>query len=201
MKKHTLPRKILTNSAPVFLVLCLAACEDSATGLTASDLCGFSNSCGGGGLVGPVPDYRLLVFTATPLPNAALTVAYSQSVEHGPCSKCSGGYTWSVTNGSLPPGLSLSADGLITGTPTEVGTFDFKLRVVSGDGQQATKVLSIMVGLLQVLQPSELCSDYYDAAIATFEDANLESAIRSALGVGAEVDLTCGLISGVTDLV
>ncbi len=51
-----------------------------------------------------------------------------------------------------------------------------------------------------VLQPSELCSDYPDYAIATFEDANLEAAIRAALSVGAQDDLTCGLISGLTDL-
>ncbi len=51
-----------------------------------------------------------------------------------------------------------------------------------------------------VLEPSELCSDHSDAAIATFEDANLEAAIRAALSVGAQEDLTCGLISGLTEL-
>ena len=50
------------------------------------------------------------------------------------------------------------------------------------------------------LQPSELCSDQSDSAIATFEDANLEAAIRAALSVGAQDDLTCGLVSGLTDL-
>ena len=58
---------------------------------------------------------------------------------------------------------------------------------------------SVVVGAL-VLQPSELCSAHTDAAIATFEDANLEAAVRAALGVGAQEDLTCGLISGLTSL-
>ena len=49
-------------------------------------------------------------------------------------------------------------------------------------------------------RPSELCSDHPDAAIATFEDANLEAAIRAALSVGAQEDLTCGLVSGLTAL-
>ena len=52
----------------------------------------------------------------------------------------------------------------------------------------------------RVLQPSELCSDHSDASIATFEDADLEAAVRRALGVSAQEDLTCGLVSGLTGL-
>ena len=51
----------------------------------------------------------------------------------------------------------------------------------------------------QVLQPGELCGDHADAAIATFEDANLQAAIRAELSLGAQ-DLTCGLVSGLTYL-
>ena len=51
-----------------------------------------------------------------------------------------------------------------------------------------------------VLKPSEFCSDHPDAAIATFEDANLEAAIRAALSVGAQEPLTCGLVSGLSVL-
>ena len=52
----------------------------------------------------------------------------------------------------------------------------------------------------RVLQPGELCSDHSDASIATFEDADLEAAVRRALSVGAREDLTCGLVSGLTGL-
>ena len=48
--------------------------------------------------------------------------------------------------------------------------------------------------------PLVLCSDHTDEAIATFEDTNLEEAIRAALSVGAQEDLTCGLVSGLTNL-
>ncbi len=50
------------------------------------------------------------------------------------------------------------------------------------------------------LQPGELCSDRSDAAIATFDDPMLEEVIRAALSVGPQDDLTCGLVSGLTDL-
>ena len=50
------------------------------------------------------------------------------------------------------------------------------------------------------LEPGEFCSDHSGAAIATFEDANLEAAVSRALSVGAQGPLTCGLISGLTEL-
>ena len=48
-----------------------------------------------------------------------------------------------------------------------------------------------------LLEPSELCSDHGNSAIATFEDPNLEQAVRDRYGVGARNDLTCGLVSGI----
>ena len=50
-----------------------------------------------------------------------------------------------------------------------------------------------------VLQPGELCSDHTGYVIATFEDAKLQAAIRAELSLGAQ-DLTCGLVSGLTEL-
>ena len=52
----------------------------------------------------------------------------------------------------------------------------------------------------QVLQPGELCGDNADAAIATFEDANLEAQVRSAISLGVQDDLTCGRVAGLTRL-
>ncbi len=154
---------------------------------------------GCGGDDGPTgPAYATLVVTTTSLPNAAPTVAYSETLTG------TGGdstYTWSVTIGSLPAGLSLTTStGEITGTPSTVGSNTFTVQVASGDGQTDTQQLTITVETPPVLQPSELCSDYPDYAIATFEDANLEAKIRTALSVGAQEDLTCGLISGLTYL-
>ena len=51
-----------------------------------------------------------------------------------------------------------------------------------------------------VLQPGDLCSDHPDAAIATFEDATLETGVRAALALGVPDDLTCGLLSGLTEV-
>lgn len=38
-------------------------------------------------------------------------------------------YTWTLLGGSLPPGLTLGSNGIISGTPTQAGTFVFNVRV------------------------------------------------------------------------
>jgi len=56
------------------------------------------------------------------LPNGAVAAAYSQTIT------ASGGaapYTFAVTAGALPAGLSLSPAGVLSGTPTAGGTFSF----------------------------------------------------------------------------
>ncbi|MBU1167045.1 putative Ig domain-containing protein, partial [Patescibacteria group bacterium] len=35
-------------------------------------------------------------------------------------------YSWSISGGSLPPGLSLSTSGFITGTPTTAGNYNLQ---------------------------------------------------------------------------
>jgi len=63
--------------------------------------------------------------TTTSLPDATLNSAYSEGLS------ATGGitpYTWSVDSGSLPNGLSLSSAGVLSGTPTEHGTFNFTVK-------------------------------------------------------------------------
>jgi large repetitive protein len=54
-------------------------------------------------------------------------------------------FTWSVSSGSLPGGISLSADGNLTGTPTATGTFSFTVKVTDANGQTATQATSITI--------------------------------------------------------
>jgi hypothetical protein len=45
--------------------------------------------------------------------------------------------TWSVSSGSLPPGLAMSVDGLITGAPTVATSPTVVVRVTDADGRVA----------------------------------------------------------------
>ena len=52
--------------------------------------------------------------------------------------KASGGtgtYTWTATG--LPPGLTLSSNGVLSGTPTANGIFNFNITVTDANGQVA----------------------------------------------------------------
>jgi large repetitive protein len=55
--------------------------------------------------------------------------------------------TWSISSGTLPPGLAIDAStGLITGTPTTAGTYDFTVYAkVNADSRSDTKALEIVV--------------------------------------------------------
>lgn len=54
-------------------------------------------------------------------------------------------YTWSLSLGTLPAGLTLSAGGVISGTPTAAGTASFKVRVTDSAGCTASKSYSLTI--------------------------------------------------------
>jgi len=78
-----------------------------------------------------------------PVPPAALiSTAYNYALtESGGTSP----YAWSVSSGTLPAGISLSADGTLTGTPTANGTSSFTVNVTDADSQSATEATSLTV--------------------------------------------------------
>ena len=58
-----------------------------------------------------------------------------------------GAKSWAVSSGTLPAGLTLSSAGVLSGTPTEFGSFNFTVRVTdSADTPaQATKAFTLVV--------------------------------------------------------
>jgi len=60
-------------------------------------------------------------------------------------------YTWSINSGSLPPGLSMSNAGAVSGTPTAAGAFNFNAQVQDSTGTTATASETItIIGTPQV---------------------------------------------------
>jgi hypothetical protein len=68
----------------------------------------------------------LTIRTPPVLPDAFLGVGYSQALT---ADGGLAGYTWSNPGGGLPPGLTLSSAGIISGTPGGVGTYNFVIQV------------------------------------------------------------------------
>jgi hypothetical protein len=88
---------------------------------------------------GPFP----LAVTTTSLPSAQEGAAYGQLV------RARGGfapYAWSVTAGSLPPGLSVDArTGLISGNSAATGTSQLTIRVEDTAGSWASQPFTLVV--------------------------------------------------------
>jgi tripartite motif-containing protein 71 len=87
-----------------------------------------------------------LTVVTVSLPSGEFGAAYSQTLE------ASGGstpYTWSLTAGSLPEGLTLNPEtGAISGTPSATGTSTFTVKVTDSStptAETATASLSITV--------------------------------------------------------
>ena len=81
--------------------------------------------------------------TSSALPSATLASSYFFAFQ----ANGSGAYEWSIAFGSLPPGLVLSASGLLSGTPQANGTYTFSLRVTNqGMGLTDSRSFTITVG-------------------------------------------------------
>ncbi len=83
------------------------------------------------------------VISTTSLANGTQGTAYSQTLTQN------GGIaplTWSITTGSLPSGLSLTGStGVIAGTPTIAGTYNFTVQVSDNSARTDARALSILI--------------------------------------------------------
>jgi Putative Ig domain len=81
--------------------------------------------------------------TTASLPNGTQNAAYSATLT------ASAGitpYTWSLSAGTLPAGLTLASNtGVISGIPTSAGTSNFTVQVTDANAMAGTKALSIVV--------------------------------------------------------
>lgn len=85
-----------------------------------------------------------IAVTTTSLPTATLGARYA-----GPKLAVSGGtppYTWRISDRWLPPGLSLSPAGAISGSPALAGTFHFTVRATDSAGDSDSASMSLTVG-------------------------------------------------------
>ena len=80
------------------------------------------------------------VITTTTLQGGLVGTAYNQQI----IAAGTAPITWSLESGNLPTGLTLSSSGVITGTPTVVGTSTFTVKAENSAGSD-TKSFSIEV--------------------------------------------------------
>ncbi|WP_343630983.1 choice-of-anchor J domain-containing protein [Fluviicola sp.] len=86
--------------------------------------------------------YTCPAFTVSPtsVAGGVAGTAYSQSLSQ---TGALGTPNFAVTAGALPPGLTLSASGTISGTPTATGTFNFTVTVSDNSGCSGSQAYSL----------------------------------------------------------
>ncbi len=92
--------------------------------------------------LGPKPPVLPLAVATTSLPAGTLGAPYSGTVS------ATGGkapFTWSIASGSLPAGLSMSAAGIISGTPSAIGSASFTVAARDFAGTTALAALILDV--------------------------------------------------------
>ena len=92
-----------------------------------------------------------LVITTTTLPSGTLNTVYP-----GATLQATGGvvpYTWSITMGSLPTGLTLAPNGTISGTPTgtTTGTSTFTVQVMDSETPAMIQTASLSITITNLL--------------------------------------------------
>lgn len=81
-------------------------------------------------------------FAQSSLPAASFGVPYNQQIS---VSGGSAPYSYSITSGSLPVGMTLSSAGVLSGTPTTAGSYAFTLTVKDAKGFTASQNLVLNV--------------------------------------------------------
>ena len=146
--------------------------------------------------------------SGTPLAIATTSLASgTQNLFYSASLAATGGgapYTWSITSGSLPAGLSLaSGSGAISGTPTGSGTTTFTVQVADSSTQKATATLILTINPPPlVVTTTSLPSGTQNAAYSAIASATggttpyTWSVVSGSLPAGLSLASSSGAISG-----
>jgi hypothetical protein len=145
-----------------------------------------------------------LTITATSLPNGAVGTPYSQALA---ATGGTGAYSWQVTSGTLPAGLTLNAStGVISGTPTANVTatpLTFKVTDSGSPAQTATANLALTIGTPALtittssLPNGAVAAAYSQTLAATGGTGSYNWQLTSGtLPAGLILNASSGLISG-----
>lgn len=142
-----------------------------------------------------------LVIAPPTLPAATRGTAYSQSLS------ASGGtapYTYAISSGALPAGMTLASTGTLSGTATVEGTFNFTVQVTDANAFTGTQAYALTVAgpnlaLPASTLPAGTAGQAYTAAItpATGGTAPYTYALTAGtLPAGIVLDAATGGLSG-----
>ncbi len=133
-----------------------------------------------------------------PLPRALVNTLYSQQLT------ATGGtspYTFSVVGGSPPAGITLSASGLLSGTPTNITPANFTVRATDVNGCTGTKTYTLIVCGVITVNPATAANGIVGTAYSqtftqTGAGASPTWSDSGTLPPGLTLNPNTGLLSG-----
>ncbi|MCL2841604.1 MAG: Ig domain-containing protein [Defluviitaleaceae bacterium] len=151
--------------------------------------------------------YRpLILITLSPIPHIQTNSLIDGTIGlpyHQALQSFGGQATWNIVQGALPQGLSLNANtGVIVGTPTTTGTFNFTIQAASA-GRIATQVFSInILNVLPVIEtfalPDATVGVVFNQTLVATSNTPVTWAIESGvLPAGLNLNGNTGVISGI----
>jgi hypothetical protein len=144
---------------------------------------------------------QTITLSPSTLPNGTAGTPYSETITQ------TGGVgttTFAVTSGTLPTGLTLDGStGVLSGTPTEDGTFNFTITATDSNGCTGFQAYTVVIGCPTItLSPSTLPDGTVNAAYsetitATGGAGTVTFAVTAGtLPTGLTLDGNTGVISG-----
>lgn len=181
-----------TPTAPGSFAFTVTATDTGATGAGAP-----FTAQGSYTLAVAVPN---IAVTPATLPNATAGTAYSATLAG---SGAIAPYSFSLASGALPAGVTLSATGTLSGTPTASGSFPFIVALRDANGQTGTASLTLIVNVpTLVIGPPTLPAAiqgiaYNQTITASGGVAPYRFAVSAgSLPAGLALNTTTGAISG-----
>ncbi|HEU0123712.1 MAG TPA: putative Ig domain-containing protein, partial [Bryobacteraceae bacterium] len=141
-----------------------------------------------------------MVISPASIGNGATGLPYSQTLTAAPAT---GTLTWSLLAGALPPGLSLDpATGIISGTPTLVGTYEFNVQVTSTSGGRGTRAYAITVAQPLLITtasplPEATQAEAYSTQLAVNQLPSTSMIVLTWSATGLPAGLTIGTNTGI----
>ncbi|MBI3766741.1 MAG: hypothetical protein HY277_09620, partial [Ignavibacteriales bacterium] len=143
----------------------------------------------------------LTVTTNSPLPSATAGTAYAETL------MATGGsppYSWSITTGSLPTGLTLASTGIISGTTTTAGNFGVTIQATDAASGTASRAFTLTViagaaaelSLIQQPTSTTAGATISPAVTAQLRDAFGNNVATSGVAVAIAIASGTGVLSG-----
>lgn len=139
----------------------------------------------------------VLTISPATLPNATLNVLYNQTLTQ---TGILGAVTWTLSAGALPTGITLSSAGVLSGTSSVAGTFNFTVQATDGFCTNTTVYTlvvdcptSITFGTAPV---NGTAGTAYTHTLGQTGLGTVTWSVGAGLPTGLSLDATTGIISG-----